>query len=396
MSETPERPVFSEGQVLAAADLNAGVEHARGQLARHERYLHTWGIASGLKLAEKKKQAEVGAGQTFDYVEVSVEPGLAIDGWGREIVVPERRRLSEDEFDQFNVAVQNPEELYPVFLRGLDQTSAAPPLAAGDCASAQATRAAEGFELTFGGPDAASDLAAQTKPAVSDGPGGAAGASDAWLVLLGFVKWDKVNKKFTATRESSLGVRPRYAGVLADEVAARSGRLLLRTRPENTSDKPALVIDEEGEDGPTLTFGLLNSSGVVTPGLTVTASGDVTATGKLKIAFTPGSTYVQTGVATDGTILPLPPGVKPEQVGQGNASLHVQATPHLAGLAPPPASISPGPWVPFPLECTVDEDRRVSCFVRWVDVVAATVIDLPGACDYAVTLAVPAAEGGTA
>lgn len=391
MSETPERPVFSEGQVLAAADLNAGVEYARGQLARHHRYLHTWGIAHGLELSPKKRQTEVG-GQPFEYVDVYIEPGLAIDGSGREIVVAERKRLSEDEFDQFNVAVQDPAQLYPVFLHGLDERAAAAPLAAGGCTTAQSSRTAEGYGVSFGGPDAASDLDSQAASAVTDGPGGTT-ASGSWQLLLGFVKWDKTNKKFTAVEESSLGARPRYAGVLADEVAARGGRLLLRTRPANESGQPALVI-EEGEDGPALTFGLLNASGVVTPGLTVTATGDVTATGKLKIKFTPGSTYVQTGVATDGMILPLPPGVKPEDVGEGDASLHVQATPRLAGLAPP--ITAPGPWVPFPLECSVDDERRVRCLVRWVDVAGAGgTVDRPGACDYSVTLAVPAAEEGT-
>ena len=48
MAAIIERPTFYEGQILAGADLNAAVDHARGQLARHERYLHLWGVAEGL------------------------------------------------------------------------------------------------------------------------------------------------------------------------------------------------------------------------------------------------------------------------------------------------------------------------------------------------------------
>ena len=47
---TPERPAFFEGQILAAADLTSAVDYGRAQVARHERYLHSWGIAEGLEL----------------------------------------------------------------------------------------------------------------------------------------------------------------------------------------------------------------------------------------------------------------------------------------------------------------------------------------------------------
>lgn len=389
MSDAVERPIYSEGQVLGAADLNAGVEHARGRAARHERYLHTWGIAWGLELTPKEKSTEVG-GQTVKYVEVTLAPGVAIDGRGREIVVAEKKRLSEDDFDQLNVTVQDADALYPVYLRGLEQTAQASPFAAGDCSSAQPTRTVEGYEVDFGTPDLGLDLDAQGQSEVSDGPGGG-GEEDAWLVLLGFVKWDKTNKKFTAVEATSTGLGPRYAGVLADVVAARNGKLLLRTRAANRSDKPALVIDEE--EGGSLKFGLLNASGVVTPVLTVSASGDVTAAGKIQGAFDPGSVYVQTGVASDGMLVPLPPGVKADQVGPGKAALHVQVTPRLSGQTPPD---NVNTWGIFPLECSVDADRRVRCLVRWIRLNApVSKVDVSGTCDYSVTVSVPATEGGT-
>ena len=49
---TPERPAFFEGQILAAADLTSAVDYGRAEVARHERYLHDWGIAEGLELTQ--------------------------------------------------------------------------------------------------------------------------------------------------------------------------------------------------------------------------------------------------------------------------------------------------------------------------------------------------------
>ena len=50
MSTAISRPVFSENQVLSAADVNAIVAHARDSRQRHDRHLHSWGIAYGLML----------------------------------------------------------------------------------------------------------------------------------------------------------------------------------------------------------------------------------------------------------------------------------------------------------------------------------------------------------
>src|SRR5687768_17330815 len=124
MSDQIARPVFFEGQILGAIDLQDTVEYSRGREARHERYLHTWGIASGLELSAKPKQIEVN-NATIDYQEIWLSPGLAIDGRGREILVPESRRLSEDDFDQLNVAITDPTALYPVLLIGRDKTAPA-------------------------------------------------------------------------------------------------------------------------------------------------------------------------------------------------------------------------------------------------------------------------------
>ena len=84
MASIIERPSFYEGQILAGADLNAALDHARGQAARHERYLHLWGIAEGMNLKAEDKKTAAGVA----YKEITVTAGMAVDASGREIVVP--------------------------------------------------------------------------------------------------------------------------------------------------------------------------------------------------------------------------------------------------------------------------------------------------------------------
>jgi hypothetical protein len=390
MSDQIQRPVFYEGQILGALDLEATVDYSRGQEARHERYLHTWGIAAGLDLKKKPKQIETSAG-TVDYVEVVLSPGVAIDGRGREIVVAEEKRLVEDDFVQLNVAINDKTALYPVLLIGRDTTAPASAFNIGDCAAAQPTRKVEDYEITFRSPGEDLELNTQTVPEISEGPG-SSNAANVWMVLLGFVRWDKDLKKFTDIATTAPGVARRYAGVLADEVAARGGSLLLRTQPKSVSGKPALLLDETG-DGE-LKFGLLNAAGAVTPLLTVTSKGDLTAVGTISGAAASGNVYIQSGVAMDGVVLPLPRGVAEEQVGPGKAVAHIYVNLRPTGMPPPDLTTT---WIALPQECEVDANRRVRCLVNWFGI-AGPLVGTPavraGQCDYFIVVSVPAAEKG--
>src|SRR2546430_2558310 len=73
-----DRPRFYEQQYLASADLDALVDYERIARARHDLGAHSWGIAEGLQLVEKK---------TKSVVDVYVQPGYAWDGFGRAITV---------------------------------------------------------------------------------------------------------------------------------------------------------------------------------------------------------------------------------------------------------------------------------------------------------------------
>lgn len=62
--------------VLSERDFEAEQQYLRDRHTRHNRCLHGYGIACGL---------EVSPGSTT----ISIDPGLALDGCGEEIVVPE-------------------------------------------------------------------------------------------------------------------------------------------------------------------------------------------------------------------------------------------------------------------------------------------------------------------
>src|SRR6185503_12460295 len=183
---TIERAVFYEGQILGAADLTTAAEYDRNQQARHERYLHLWGIAGGLQLTGKDEKDA----QDHPYQKVTVSAGVAIDGWGREIVVPEDFLLSEQLFDDLNRAIpdQDGTARYPVFLIGRDQAAAQAAMATRACDNSQPTRTIDGYAIDFGRPGDELELDKQTAAAVGDQLNELRDEKP-WKVLIGFVRW---------------------------------------------------------------------------------------------------------------------------------------------------------------------------------------------------------------
>lgn len=372
----PLRPAFYEGQVLAAADLAATVGYGRAAAARHARYLHEWGIAEGLGLVTESR---TDPDTNTQYVEVSVSPGLAVDGTGREIVVAEPVVLSEADFEEVNGADQQPlDPNYPVFLTAVDRTP--PATGAASCGTTAApTRVEESYQILFGRLGDERLVADQQPPAVGAAP---AAPPVRWLVLLGYVRW--VDGHFTAVTTTARGVGLRYAGIRADTVAARSDTLSLRTLPTVQEGKPTLVLS--GEDPPSLVYGLYQGSGSVSPLMTVAANGNLTIAGSFSGGgISAGSVLATSGTATDGVLLPLPLGVTPEEVADGRVALHVYVTPRIpsdtAGLN-------------SPAEATVDSTRRVRCRMRFYDPAAGPEVrEEPGVVDFLV-LATAATNGG--
>ncbi|MBV7266236.1 hypothetical protein [Erythrobacter ani] len=80
MATRSERPSFFEGQYLGSADLESMIAYARRRSREHALAGHSWGIASGLELAELPN--DDGGG-----VDLFVLPGFAWDGYGRTIAL---------------------------------------------------------------------------------------------------------------------------------------------------------------------------------------------------------------------------------------------------------------------------------------------------------------------
>ena len=357
----PERAVFFDGQYITADDLTVVVDHDQQHGARHSRLLHDWGIADGLTLDKKTSGGSL-------YIEA--QKGGAFDGTGREVIVPTATRLSETLFKQINGASTQPDAWYPVFLRGKDgpaAQAAATPTACGT--NGQPTRVDETFEITFGHIGDAS--LEQPAPDVTAGPGPY--GPILWNILLGFVQWD--GQHFTDTSDTADGASRRYAGVRAASVAAGGGGVL-ELRPDLTRQTGNIGLSLGGTP-PVLKFGVYKSDGTIDPQVTMDAAGNVKANGTVSGVLTAGQPVVQSGTATDGMILQLPPGITQADVDNGKAVLHIHVTLHDPGPTAP-ASFTIGPVVD---QCHVDSSRRVSCLLRWFDT-TGTGQSVPASVDY--------------
>jgi hypothetical protein len=442
MSDPIQRPRYFEGQVLAAEDLTAGLEYTRAQAARHNRLVHRWGIVTGLQLTATPR-----TGSGASWVEVTVSAGMAIDGTGREIVLPDPELLDERAFERRRVAVGDLEAWYPVMIAGAD-LGVVPPPSTRRCTPARANRTAEGWQIEFGAPGLETTLE-QQKPSDIDAGAGGAPNTPRWWILLGFVKWDGTLRRFTAIADESHGIARRWVGVRADEVEARSGHLLLRTRSAQLARTSAAAIDE-GKLGAALRLGTADSAGRLAPRVSIDSEGTIeSVAGKLALRSgsagvagvpvaeiadtTAGGTFtfglqqasgpltklfsvdeqgnlsiagrftgqvataglqsmrVEMGVAFDGTVLPLPDGITQQQVDRGEVRLHLQVTPRACGTQPWDGDPSKK-WIGSTSELSIDAERRVRCRVRWLGFTSTlqTVEDLAGSCDFLViAVAVP-------
>jgi hypothetical protein len=77
-----ERPRFFAGKLLTADDLRTEQDYFRGKLRLHNRFLHGWGVVTGLAVT-------VDQGTT-----VVVSPGLALDCAGNELVLSAAEQIS--------------------------------------------------------------------------------------------------------------------------------------------------------------------------------------------------------------------------------------------------------------------------------------------------------------
>ena len=91
-----ERLNYYEGEFLGAVDFDAEQEYHRDMRRRHNVGQHTWGIVSGLDLVQIPNGATTPGGAPE--VDIYVQPGMAVDAFGREIIALNKARLTQDLF----------------------------------------------------------------------------------------------------------------------------------------------------------------------------------------------------------------------------------------------------------------------------------------------------------
>jgi hypothetical protein len=390
MSNSILRPIFNDGQILSAADLVATVDYPREQLGRHERYLHSWGIAYGFDL---KTTPKTDATTQKSYVEVTVAPGLAIDGRGREVVLNADQLLDPVDFSTahvFDPAPASKDAWYPVYVRGLPPTKVTQTSLTGACSAAnQATRETEDVQFIFKAPNPLSNSDA---PYSTPGPGDPTdppNSGQAWDILIGFVQWDGTSQFKDARAHNDAGITRRLAGVQADRIEARDGSLTLQSSDTPATKLMVVVKEKVGNIPGSMTFGGDDGHGGVTNLLQIDDSGNLSIKGKFQsgTSLPPGATSVQSGLATDGVILPLPAGVSETDFTGNKVALHIQVVPVVPDVSQSTDATSP--FAAVPLLCHVDGDRRVHCVIRSLTTPGGpiTTTDTPGTCRYTVIAA---------
>jgi len=371
------RPAFADGAILAAADLSSLEDTGRDRDARHARCLHAPGVCRGMDLTTQDRTTAGGAA----YQDVTLAPGFAVDGTGRELVLAGALPLSPDRFlgDNPNPTTEPGDVVsvwHPVFVRGVDSDVPSAGGVTGCQAAGGSARVGEDVEVEFGRPGDTS--AGQPEPAPDAGPG-----DGSWRVLVGFVRFNTQLQRFAAAAAQADGVRADVAGARAGVVAAPGSRVEVRGGPAPDSGVPAIVVD--AADGGSLVYGRHDGTGGFAPLLTVDAAGNLTVSGTLKGTLTGGTVRMTGGTTFDGTVLPLPAGVTADDIDSGDVDVVIQVTPRL----PDPAAAPLGKDLYLPVECRVDADRRVYCTGRWFGL-SPGAADPPvaGACDYLVLVAV--------
>ncbi|MBP8947360.1 MAG: hypothetical protein KBG73_00860 [Candidatus Promineofilum sp.] len=120
---------YYERQFLRAQDFRDEQAYHIAMRRRHAIAQHSWGIARGLELLVEPEGG------------VFVQPGLAIDGYGRELLLPERRAISATVFDEIGSDRVN------VYLYYGRVESTPPRPGYDECEAGQFTRAQEQVNL---------------------------------------------------------------------------------------------------------------------------------------------------------------------------------------------------------------------------------------------------------
>ncbi|MGD9749811.1 MAG: collagen-like protein, partial [Acidimicrobiia bacterium] len=145
---TPKRNTYFDGKLLVARDFTDEQAYHRGHRHLHNSLLHGTGVVCGLRLIQHPT-AECRAEHLV------LEPGLALDCCGREVIVPERVLIPLKELlerDQDLADALDGTRHLRIGLRRCDTGAEPVPVILPDCGPADArrfSRVAEGFEFVL-------------------------------------------------------------------------------------------------------------------------------------------------------------------------------------------------------------------------------------------------------
>lgn len=265
-----ERLNYYEGEFLGATDFQAEQEYHRDMRRRHNLGQHSWGIVTGLDLAQAPNGA-TSPGGTAE-VDVYLQPGMAVDGFGREIVVLGQAQLTQEMFAAFFDPNPNAGAKWMYVWISYQQALLRPP--ADMCARKNVSNAFGRVEETYTltatavvSPPPNSQIVvdgnATTPPVPPSSPSSSSGSTPLpdpppltlpydssvpyqefstdetsliWWVALGRVLWDPHNQVFLqidpdpTKAAAAAGVGRRYAGNISAWLYAPAGSLTIADR----------------------------------------------------------------------------------------------------------------------------------------------------------------------
>jgi hypothetical protein len=250
--DTTERLQYYQSQYLGAEDFKAQQAYHRDMRRRHNLGHHTWGIVTGLELVEQPQEG-MDAG-----VDVYVQPGMAIDGFGREIIILNPHRLDPVLFDAFTTSQHR-----AIWIAYNEERTRRPASGYELCdETEQFGRVQETFRIVSEPPPAndpiivaGEDTTISEKFSVpSDQSVPFQEFSDdvitRWLVRLGSVNWDGLDQKFVEAADGRLLEGRQYVGNITAEVLVPTEKLLIRDRDIGSplpDDENGVAVTVEGK-----------------------------------------------------------------------------------------------------------------------------------------------------
>lgn len=247
---------YYQRQFLNAQDFRDEQSYHRGMRRRHNLGPHTWGIIVGLELIEKPREGDA------EFVDIWLQPGMAIDGYGREILVLQPQKLDAVAFDSFANLFHR--EVWIGFVEQKAK-SGGNGFERCDTSGAEFSRLRETFEIVIEPKSPTHEsiivagLQVEFPPLTSQGdlvipddlsvPQQQLTNPDVrkWLLRVGSVNWDGTLgiKKFRPAAMGRLLEGRVYGGIVASQVLAPSNTLRVapRLRPADPDLDPFATID---------------------------------------------------------------------------------------------------------------------------------------------------------